>query len=118
MDNLKNKYQCIILKLCTPNFTQTIALIDEYSMKIILFFFFTIPNILCMSIGATSPWYPAFKKLSGSDFSVLENSYAVLKADPLENPSKHRRDILLLILSYAHHKDFSNFKKTLQFFFL
>lgn len=85
-------------------------------MKYFLIFFSTLSFLYCLPLQKNNSWYPAYTKLSLSDFNILENSYATLKTDPLDNPRKNRKDILLLALSYLYQKDLDKFRELFNFF--
>lgn len=87
-------------------------------MRYLFIFICTWCTVFSIPIQKSNPWYPAYTKLTRSDFTILENSYSTLKADPLDNPLKNRKDILLLSLSYLYQKDLKNFRELFLFFLL
>ncbi|MCO4782171.1 MAG: hypothetical protein KC646_07560 [Candidatus Cloacimonetes bacterium] len=85
-------------------------------MKYFFIFFCHLNFNFSIPIPRANVWYPTYTSLNQSDFTILENSYSTLRSDPLDNPSKNRKDILLLALSYLHQKDMNRFKELLKFF--
>ncbi|PCJ21430.1 MAG: hypothetical protein COB02_02235 [Candidatus Cloacimonadota bacterium] len=84
-------------------------------MKYFLTLFLFISLSFSNSIQNKNPWFPLYSQLTQNGIKILENSFNTLKNDPLENPIKYRKDILILSLAYAHQNDIENFRRTLYF---